>query len=170
LGGVELGPELLDQPAVLAAAIKTAYARCVDAVNIQLGSQAAAAVPAVNPAQAQAQAQPPPAKPALPAQPAIPPPSTPPAVVNPPANGRTFYGKANGRSQDGPPTTGSQLGGVAKKLGALPWFQQLGASQNPPLPKYVGDWPDEWAVWAYAQYQAACIPPAVPVANGVAPH
>ncbi|MFI5458977.1 MAG: hypothetical protein ACHRXM_26410 [Isosphaerales bacterium] len=159
LGGVELGPELLDQPAVLAAAIKTAYARCVDAVNTQLGGPAATdKPPAVSPVQAPA------VKPA---------PSTPPPVTPPPTGNQHYYGdrRPAGRGTDGPPTTGPQLGGWAKKLGAIPWFEDLGRKQVPALPKLLSEWPSEWAVWAYAQYQAACIPPvSVPVTNGVATH
>jgi hypothetical protein len=166
IGEVELDAALLDQPAVLAAAIRRAYDRCREAVDVQLIGTAAA----VNPAPAPA-----PVPPAIPAQPPRPapiaaPPSTPPVVGPPNPATKRYYDDRKQRNQDGPPTTGSQLGGVAKKLSALPWFQALGAAQTPPLPKYVGDWSDEWAVWAWAQYQAACIPPAVPVTNGVANH
>jgi hypothetical protein len=160
LGGVELGAEILESPEVLAAAIRRAYDRCREAVDTQLGSQAVADAPAsVNPVQA------PTAKPVLP----TPPPSPPaPPAVGQPNNGRTFYGKGNGRGQDGPPTTGRQLGAVAKKLGALGFFEALGAAQNPPLPRFLGDWPDNMACWAWTVYQASCIPPqaALPAANG----
>jgi hypothetical protein len=156
LGGVELGAEILDAPEALATAIRRAYDRCRDAVDTQLGSQAVA-IAAAPPAAA--------AKPALP----TPPPSPPaPPAVGQPNNGRTFYGKGNGRGQDGPPTTGRQLGAVAKKRGALGFFEALGAAQNPPLPRFLGDWPDDMACWAWTVYQASCIPPqaAQPAANG----
>jgi len=160
IGEVELDAALLEQPAVLTAAIRRAYERCRDAVDTQLIGQAAADAPEVNPAVARAN-QPSPAS--LPA-----PPSTPPPAASPPSPGaKRYYDDRRQRNQDTDPATGPQLGGVAKRLGAMAWFQDLGSKQNPPLPKFIGDWPDEWAVWAYAQYKAACIPP-VPATNGVA--
>jgi hypothetical protein len=140
LGGVELGAELLDQPAVLAIAIRRAYDRCREAVDAQPGSQTVADAPAA-------------VKPALPPSPPAPP------TVGQPNRGRTSYGKGNGRGQDAPPTTGRQLGAVAKKRGALGFFEALGAAQDPPLPRFLGDRPDDVACWAWAVYQASCIPP-----------
>jgi hypothetical protein len=160
LGGVELGAELLDQPAVLASAIRRAYDRCREAVDAQLTAAAPPAELALDRRLAELAAT------AVPA----PAPPSPPAVA-PAPNGRTFYhgGNGNGKGKDGPPTTGRQLGAVAKKLGALGFFEALGAAQNPPLPRFLGDWPDNMACWAWTAYQAACIPPqAVPSTNGAA--
>jgi hypothetical protein len=171
IADVELDASLLDQPTIFALAVKTAYQRCREAVDTQLiGHQAAAETPAV-----QAPGPPRPAAvPTPPAAVATPPPPTaptqPPAVAPAPNGASTYYANRKQRNQDGPPTTGPQLGGVAKRLGALGFFQALGAAQTPPLPKYIGDWEDNVACWAWTVYQAAQIPPQG-VANGVAaPH
>jgi hypothetical protein len=155
LGGVELGAELLDQPAVLAAAIQRAYDRCREAVATQLQTQAVAdKPPAVNPVQAPAPA----AIPALPRSGA----STPSA---PPAASR------NGQSNDGPPTTARQLGGWAKARGLTQWFSGLGRANN--RRGLINEWDDAFALWAYEQWlatQAAPAAPAVPSSNGRVPY
>jgi hypothetical protein len=113
LGGVELGAELLDQPAVLALAIQRAYDRCREAVDTQLGSQAVPDAPAaVNPVQARGN-QPPPAPAALPSPP------SPPSPVAP--------STGNGRQKEGPPANARELGGWAKARGLTKWSATLAA-------------------------------------------
>jgi hypothetical protein len=163
IGDLELDAALLDQPTAFTAAVRRAYDRAVECVDLQLGGPPAppAAPVVVNPAVARATAPPP-----APSAPSAP-------TATPAPNGRTYYQKGNGRGQDGPPVTGAQLGAVAKKLGAIPFFQAIGQQQNPPLPKFLGDWPDNMACWAWTVYQASCVPPqavAPPVPANGAPY
>jgi hypothetical protein len=109
LGGVELGAELLDQPAVLAAAIRKAYDRCREAVGIELAGRQAAA---------------------LPVAPVVPPPGPAPAAEpvhyyddrrpadRPPVQPAAPPPAANGNGY-GPVKTGKQLGGWLNGDGAL---------------------------------------------------
>jgi hypothetical protein len=149
INDVELDAALLDKPEVFAAAVKTAYTRCVEAVDTQLvGEAPSSPAPPVNPAIVRAN-QPPPA-------PAAPPAPMPPAVP-PPTNGTTYYGNSQ------PPKTGKQLGGWAKTNGCLAWFRSFGAAQKPsPLPELCSAWSNEWAVYAYTQYMAAQQTPNAP--------
>jgi hypothetical protein len=164
LGGVELGIELLDQPAVLAAAIRRAYDRCHEAVDAQLA--AAATVPAAATTASAPAAELPLDRRHLGSPPHAASPTTlPPAVTSQPG-ARPHYGaggQGKGRGQDGPPSTGPQLGGWAKKRDALPWFEAFGLANN--LPKLCSQWSDEWAQYAFAEYGKACVPP-VPSTNG----
>jgi hypothetical protein len=164
INDVELEASVLDRPDVFAAAVKTAYARCVEAVDRQLIGHAAqppAPPAAVNPAVARA-SQPPPPPATLPLDPrhatapAPPPPAPlPPAVAPPLPGSSTYYGN------NGIPKNGKQLGGWAKTNGCLPWFEAFGAAQKPsPLPKLCSQWNDQWAVYAYGQYMAAQPAPA----------
>jgi hypothetical protein len=156
LSEIELDHAMLDNPTALRDKIAGAYQVCEDMVNAQLGTAAVATLP-LNPAVARVNQEPPAAAPSTP-----PPPSMPPAV-GPPANGTTFYG-----NNDGPPKTGKQLGGWAKREGCLPWFERFAAAQKPsPLPKLCSQWTDQWAVYAHGQYMATLQPaPAVPSTNG----
>ena len=160
LGGVELGAELLDQPAVLALAIQRAYDRCREAVDTQLGSQTVADAPAaVNPVQARDPSgarQPPPAPAALPS-----PPSPPSPVA--PSNG-------NGRQKEGPPANARELGGWAKARGLTKFFSDLGRANN--RRGLINEWDDAFASWAYEQYLATPAAPAVPTpsTNGRPPY
>jgi hypothetical protein len=159
----DVDDELLERPALVAEFIKQMYIQAENAVQAQLERQLPEAdeSPAVNPAIARVN-QPPPPPAALP--------TPPPPAVQPPANGNNTYYGGKGRNQDGPPTTGKQLRQWSVKNGTLAWFDDWAAKQTPPLPKFYGDWPDAWAVHAYASWQAASIPPAGPYANGVASH
>ena len=138
--------------------MRRAYELCAIAVETQLGLDSDSA-------------------PAQPATPSTPPPSTPAplpldrrhASAPPPAPNASGYARrpgGNGRSQDGPPTTGKQLRQWASKNGTLPWFDDFARKQTPPLPNYYGDWSDEWAVFAHQTWLSTCIPPAGPVPNG----
>jgi hypothetical protein len=162
---LDITPEMIDNPQYLLERGRSAYSLAEAMVAEQLvrstqrpkiAPMTQAEVDQVTPVQARVN-QPPPA---------TPPPSTPAPVVAPPANGRpTFYG-GKGRGQDGPPTTGAQLGGFAKRTGCLPWFEAFAAEHK--LPKLCSQWSDDWAKYAHGQYLAACIP-AVPSTNGAGP-
>jgi hypothetical protein len=181
----EVEQSVVDDAPALQAAVRYLQAAATQAVDAYLKSQAVAShdpsgarsaerayAAAEQKAYAQAEGlplppaaptQPRPATPSAPSPPPVasaPPASTPPPVA-PAANGKTYYGSA--RAKDGPPTSAKQLGGWAKKTNALPWFEDFGRKQDPPLPRLLSEWSDDWAVFAYQQYLAACIPP---VANG----
>ena len=153
---LELDQALLDSPGLLHERIRATFATCEAAVLEQLdsapdGDEGCHGDP-LPPAIAARMTPPPAARPALPA------PSTPPPVV--PANNgsakRYYDDRRSARSSDGPPATGKVLYGWARDNNCLAWFTKFGKLQNPPLPHLVSDFPDDWAVYAYDQYQAAC--------------
>jgi hypothetical protein len=166
----DVDDELLERPALVAEFVRQMYSQAESAVNLQLSRALPTARVANSPldrpriapmtqAEVDAPAATAPPRPAASTPPA--PPSTPPVVA--PPNGKTY----SGRGQDGPPTTGAQLGGWAKRTGCLPWFASFGQTNN--LPKLCSQWSDEWAQYAFSAYGKACIPPAVPSSNGSGP-
>jgi hypothetical protein len=154
----DVDDELLERPALTAEFIRGMYAIAEASVaekiasstprpKIQPMTQAEADAP--DPVQARVN-QPPPAATPAPA----------PSASTPPPGRKTYYG-----NNDAPPKSGKGLYAWAKDRSAVPWFEDLGRKQAPPLSKLLNDWSPEWVSWAHGQYLSACIP-AVPSANG----
>jgi hypothetical protein len=147
IGEIELDASILDDATAFRDRVKTAYEKCVDAVDIQLGGSSAV-VPASPPVASQS-------------------PAAPAASPSPPAS-RNASGSGSGQSKEGPPTSARELGGWAKRHGVTKWFSEFGRAQKPPLPGMLIEWSDDWAVFAYQQWLTSQA--AVPQSNGSGKH
>ncbi len=157
--------EMCEHPLVVAEFVRSLQDKVESAVLAHLERQLPEADESDVPAPIAARMTAPPA-----ARPALP------APVSPSPNSgasRRYYDnrRESARSNDGPPTSGKTLFGWAKDHDCVAWFTALSKAQKPPLPRLLSDVSDEWAVWLFAQYEAACAAtPPPPSTNGNGRH